>query len=48
MRLAGTLHQICNYNRHGAENAGYFKKTSWLAEVGGAEETTYYDRSRPL
>lgn len=38
--------KICNFNRHFAENAGYFKKTRWLSEVDGAEETTYYDRSR--
>jgi hypothetical protein len=37
--------KICNFNRHFAENAGYFKKTRWLSEVDG-EETTYYDRSR--
>jgi len=38
--------KICNFNRHFAENAGYFKKTSWLSEVDGHAETTYYDRSR--
>ena len=42
-KLADT---ICNFNRHFAENAGYFKKTSWLSEVDGPAETTYYDRSR--
>jgi len=35
--------QICNYNRHFAENAGYFRKTSWLKDVDETEETTYYD-----
>eukprot|EP00802_Teleaulax_amphioxeia_P020718 Tamp_21015.p1 GENE.Tamp_21015~~Tamp_21015.p1 ORF type:complete len:267 (+),score=48.55 Tamp_21015:96-803(+) len=34
--------KICCFNRHFAENAGYFKKTRWLSEVDG-EETTYYD-----
>ena len=38
--------KICNYNRHFAENAGYFRKTKWLSEVDGNVETTYYDRSR--
>jgi hypothetical protein len=35
--------QICNYNRHFAEYAGYFSKTDWLAQVDKTKETTYYD-----
>eukprot|EP00286_Rhodomonas_abbreviata_P000425 CAMPEP_0181290086 /NCGR_PEP_ID=MMETSP1101-20121128/1230_1 /TAXON_ID=46948 /ORGANISM="Rhodomonas abbreviata, Strain Caron Lab Isolate" /LENGTH=261 /DNA_ID=CAMNT_0023394355 /DNA_START=57 /DNA_END=842 /DNA_ORIENTATION=- len=35
--------KICNFNRHFAENAGYFTKTSWLKEIDQTVETTYYD-----
>ena len=35
--------QICNYNRHFAEYAGYFTTTNWLDEVDKTKETTYYD-----
>ena len=35
--------QICNYNRHFAEYAGYFSTTDWLAQVDKTKETTYYD-----
>lgn len=35
--------QICNYNRHFAEYAGYFATTDWLAQVDKSKETTYYD-----
>ena len=35
--------QICNYNRHFAEYAGYFSTTAWLDEVDKTKETTYYD-----
>jgi hypothetical protein len=35
--------KICNYNRHFAENAGYFSHTTWLKEVDPSAETAYYD-----
>lgn len=35
--------KICNFNRHFAENAGYFSKTRWLKEVDQTVETTYFD-----
>merc|ERR1711916_337691 len=31
--------RICNYNRHYAENFGYFQKTKWLEQVSQTEAT---------
>mmetsp|Transcript_15251 Transcript_15251/g.40938 ORF Transcript_15251/g.40938 Transcript_15251/m.40938 type:complete len:221 (+) Transcript_15251:52-714(+) len=38
-----TADKICCYNRHFAEYAGYFKKTSWLKDVPHDAPTEYYD-----
>lgn len=38
-----TADKICSYNRHYAEYGGYWKKTTFLAEVDRAAETTFYD-----
>ena len=36
--------QICCFNRHGAEDSGYWETTSFLAEEGKKEkEVTFYD-----
>jgi len=35
--------RICRRNRHYAEHSGYFEKTSWVKEVEGKGEVTYYD-----
>jgi peptide methionine sulfoxide reductase MsrB len=40
---ANLADKICNYNRHFAEPAGSFRRTSWLSEVDPNVETTYYD-----
>ena len=39
----GTADRICSFNRHYAEYAGYWKKTSFLKEVSRDSETVYYD-----
>ena len=47
-----TADRICNYNRHYAENSGYFaKSTTFLKEEGEASgEITFYDSNsgKPL
>jgi len=45
--------RICNFNRHYAEQSGYWKKTSFLKETeqtSNGEETTFYDTNtgKPL
>ena len=35
--------RICNFNRHWAENGGYWATTSFLKEVDRTGVTTYYD-----
>jgi glutaredoxin len=36
--------RICNFNRHNAENSGYFTaNTKWADTVDPAKETVYYD-----
>ena len=35
--------RICNFNRHWAENAGYWTSTSYLKDVDRSVVTTYYD-----
>ena len=43
--------RICNYNRHFAEQAGYFKSTNWQEKVLAAKEPiTFYDSNtgKPL
>jgi peptide methionine sulfoxide reductase MsrB len=47
---ASLADRICCYNRHYAEHAGYFLKTTFLADVQSAGETTFYDSvsGRPL
>jgi len=35
--------RICNFNRHYAEYAGYWKTTNFLKEVSMTEPTIYYD-----
>jgi len=42
--------RICNRNRHYAEHSGYWKSTSWMKEVEGKGEVTYYDSNtgKPL
>ena len=35
--------RICNFNRHYAEHAGYAWQTSWISDVQGKGEVTYYD-----
>lgn len=35
--------QICNFNRHGAENAGYFVSTSFLHDAAGKPQMTFHD-----
>ena len=38
-----TADRICSFNRHYAENAGYYETTSYLEEVSRESETVYYD-----
>ncbi|EOD12684.1 hypothetical protein EMIHUDRAFT_442700 [Emiliania huxleyi CCMP1516] len=39
-----TADRICSYNRHYAEYAGYYKRTTFIAAFSAAEgETTFYD-----
>ena len=38
-----TADRICSFNRHYAENAGYYETTSYLMEVSRERETVYYD-----
>jgi peptide methionine sulfoxide reductase MsrB len=38
-----TADRICNFNRHYAEFAGYWMKTSFMEEVDKDNITTYYD-----
>jgi len=38
-----TADRICNFNRHYAEYAGYWKSTSYLKEVSRSGPTVYYD-----
>mmetsp|Transcript_23913 Transcript_23913/g.59653 ORF Transcript_23913/g.59653 Transcript_23913/m.59653 type:complete len:150 (-) Transcript_23913:418-867(-) len=42
--------RICNFNRHYAENSGYFRSTSYVAEASKAGEIIYYDSNsgKPL
>lgn len=36
--------RICCFNRHYAENSGYFTtSTNWLSDVNQSKEITYYD-----
>ena len=44
-----TAAQICNFNRHCAEHAGYFiNGTSWAKDINPNEVTTYYDSNTVL
>ena len=38
-----TADRICNFNRHYAEHAGYWKTTKFMAEVERDKPTVYYD-----
>lgn len=38
-----TADRICNFNRHYAEYAGYWKSTDYLKEVSRDGPTVYYD-----
>ena len=38
-----TADRICNFNRHYAEYAGYWKTTKYLDEVDREKPTVYYD-----
>ena len=38
-----TADRICNFNRHYAEYAGYWRTTSFLKEVDRTKPTVYYD-----
>ena len=38
-----TADRICNFNRHYAEYAGYWKTTNYLSEVDREKPTVYYD-----
>eukprot|EP00039_Didymoeca_costata_P027574 m.18688 g.18688 ORF g.18688 m.18688 type:complete len:177 (+) comp6381_c0_seq2:116-646(+) len=42
--------EICCFNRHYAENSGYFLTTKWKKEVENKGEVTYYDpaNGKPL
>lgn len=45
-----TADRICNYNRHYAEQAGYWETTSFLSEASQEDEITFYDSNtgKPL
>eukprot|EP01033_Poteriospumella_lacustris_P006836 gene6836-4924_t len=38
-----TADRICCFNRHYAEHSGYWETTSFLSEVDGSKEITFYD-----
>ena len=38
-----TADHICSYNRHYAEYAGYYKRTTFIAAFSAEAETTFYD-----
>merc|ERR1711974_58794 len=40
---AKTADHICNFNRHCAEDSGYFRKANFLQEVDHEKPTIYYD-----
>jgi hypothetical protein len=35
--------KICSFNRHFAEDSGYFRKTNFIAKQGPKDKTVFYD-----